>query len=261
MKFSTERTRLLAAAMILLLGLASGACMSAQKRDLAQKKAASHVALALKLVEQNRLNEALTQANMALAQWEEDPEGHLVRGQVNFMLGLYSSAIQDFNRAMEVQEDLTQALVWRGWAFAESGDPVQAEKDWMKALTDPAYPTPEKVHLNLGLLMIRQGRRAEGRRHLELAVSTKPGYARGHFELGKLQQEDADYRQAAASYQAAMGGMKNSPDLNLRMGLVLEAQGQGARAREYFKRVLELSPDGPESELARDHLKRLDSAT
>jgi len=38
---------------------------------------------------------------------------------------------------------------------------------------------------------------------------------------------------------------------------MLERSGDGARAKEHFKRVIELAPDGPEASTAREHLKRL----
>jgi len=53
--------------------------------------------------------------------------------------------------------------------------------------------------------------------------------------------------------------MKNSADLNLRLALALERSGEGAKAREYFKRVIEINPTGPEAATARDHLSKLES--
>ena len=261
MKSWIDRRALLGAAAAAALLLAAPACQSAQKKDLSMKRNASHVALARKLIEQNRLNEALTQTNMAIEEWGEGAEAYLLRGQVHFMLGLYSPAIEDFDGAMARQAEFTEALSWRAWARAESGDSAGAEQDWMKALADPKYPSPEKIHFNLALLYVRTGRKDDAISHLERAVANSPGYSRGHYELGKLRQEAGDFGGASRSFQAALGGMKDSPDLNLRLALVLERQGEGARAREHFKRVIELSPDGPEAELARDHLRRLDTAS
>lgn len=261
MKSSIDVRRLVRAGAALLAAVALLACVSAQKRFVDEKRAESHMALARKLMEQQRLPEALTQSNLAVERWSKSPDAWFLRGQVHFRLALYPQAIEDFTAALERSEDFTEALSWRAWAAAESGDVASAERDWNEALTDPRYPTPEKLHLNLGLLLFREGRTAEGLVHLEKAVATNPGYARGYYELGKARQEAGDLGGATTAYEAALGGMKDSADLNLRLALALEAQGQQARAREHFKRVIELSPDGPAAELARDHLRRLEPAT
>lgn len=261
MKSWTDSARLARGAAALLVALSILACAPSQKRVRREKLAESHMALARKLVEQQRLPEALTQANLAIEKWSKNADAWFVRGQVNFGLALYTQAIEDFSTAMRLRNDFTDALSWRAWAAAESGDPAGAERDWMLALGDPHYPTPEKIHLNLGLLLVREGRVPEGIRHLERSVSMNPGYARGYYELGKVKQEAGDLGGATVAYEAALGGMKNSADLNLRLALALEAQGEGARAREHFKRVIELTPDGPAADLARDHLRRLEPAT
>jgi tetratricopeptide (TPR) repeat protein len=261
MKFSIEQRRALCATALIAVIVAGTACLNSDKKIREGKRSDSHIALARKLIEQRRLHEALTQVNMAIDEWEKNPDGHFLRGQIHFGLGMYDIAIADFSRAMDLHEDFTEALSWKAWAEAESGDSVAAERDWTKALANPIYPSPEKIHLNLGMLLISKGRREDGISHLRRAVAQSPGYARGHFELGKVLEEDGDLKQAAAAFQAALGGMKDSPEVNLRLALVLEKQGSGALAKEHFKRVIELSPEGPEAELARDHLRRLDSAT
>ena len=261
MRFWTEARVMTAAAAALAVAVTIPACVSARKKEIHQKLSASHVALAGKLIEQGRMREALTQANMALDEWGKNPEAWFVRGQVDFGLGIYSTAIQDFTTAMSYRDNFTEALSWRAWANSESGNPDAAEKDWKQALKDPRYPYPEKIELNLGLLYLKNGREAEGMTHLQRAVSLNPAYARGHYELGKVQQEKGDLNAATLSYEAALGGMHDSADVNLRLAIVLERRGEGARATEYFKRVIELQPDGPEADTARDHLKHLDPAT
>lgn len=261
MKSWTDSRRFVRAGVTVAVALALLACVSPRQRNIREKRAESHMALARKLVEQQRLPEALTQANRAIEEREKNPDAWFVRGQVYFGLAHYPQAMEDFTRALQLREDFTEALSWRAWAAAESGDAATAERDWTLALTDPHYPTPEKIQLNLGLLLVREGRAEEGIRHLERAVNMNPGYARGYYELGKVRQEAGDLDGATTAYEAALGGMKNSADLNLRLALALEAQGEGARAREHFKRVIELSPESPAAELAKDHLRRLEPAT
>jgi tetratricopeptide (TPR) repeat protein len=235
------------------------ACASPQKRMRAEKRSGSHLALARKLMEQQRFQEALGQADLALHEMKKNADAWLVRGQVRFGLGDYGPAVEDFSRALELKPAMTEALSWRAWAHIESGDAARAEADYRTALKDRTYPTPEKLHLNLGMLLLKVGREAEAVREMERAVALNPAYARGHYELGKIKDRSGDTGSALVHFQAALGGMKDSADLNLRLAIALERTGDGVRAREHFKRVLELAPSGPEAATARDHLKRLDS--
>ena len=258
MKCSTKSLRTAAAALAAAALLALPACYSPEKRIREEKRSASHLALAQRLLEQRRTQEALGQVDLALKEWKKNPDAWLVRGQVHFSFGDYPTAIEDFSTAMEHRERFTEALSWRAWARIESGDPQGGEADYRKALEDRTYPTPEKLHLNLALLLFRNGREAEGVAELKEAVRINPAYARGHYELGKAQERGGNLTGAVISYQAALGGMKDSADLNLRLGLALEGTGEGGKAKEYFKRVIDLSPSGPEATTAREHLARLE---
>ena len=256
MKSSNRSLRVLAAvaAACLLAG-----CVSAEKRIRSEKRSASHLALAEKLLEQRRSQEALAQADLALKEWKKNPDAWFVRGEINFSMGAYVAAIDDFTSAIGLRPVFTEARSWRAWARIESGDLRGAEEDYRTALQDRIYPTPEKIRLNLGLLLIRTGREEEGVAELKEAVRLNPAYARGHYEVGKVHERSGNISGAIVSYQAALGGMKDSADLNLRLALALERSGEGAKAREYFKRVIEINPTGPEAATARDHLSKLES--
>lgn len=265
MRSSTDRRRVPQILLpLLVLGAmvaASTGCMGSAKKSRLLKMSSSHVAVAQKLFTQQRMQEALGMANRAIEESKKNPEAYLVRGQILFAIEEYDRAIDDFTAANDLRPPFADALSWRGWTKAETGDMEGAEKDWKRALEDTTSLTPEKVYLNLALLYQRTGRKSLAMENLERAVTVNPAYSRGHFELGKARQEAGNTSGAIVSYEAALGGMKDSPDLNLRLGLVLESSGEGARAREYFKRVLELDPEGTEATTARDHLKRLEPSS
>jgi len=261
MRSWTEDRRIRLAVLLMPLAAFATGCVASGRKVRMEKLSGSHVAIAQKLIRQQRLQEALGQANLAIQEWKKNPDAYLVRGQVHFGIQEYARAIEDFTTADDLRPPFADALTWRGWARAESGDAEGAERDWKRALEDTTFLTPEKVYLNLALLYQQTGRTAEANENLEQAVTVNPAYSRGHFELGKARQEAGNASGAIVSYMAALGGMNDSPDLNLRLGLVLESTGEGARAREYFKRVLELAPDGNEASTAREHLSRLEKSS
>jgi tetratricopeptide (TPR) repeat protein len=261
MRSSINVRGLLAAVLGAVLLAGAGSCATSEKRIRAQKRSDTHLALAQKLMEENRLPEALNQADLAIQESKKNPDAYMARGQIEFLRTEYPRSIDDLTRALHYRPLFTEARSWRAWAYVESGNLAAAEQDYREGLDDRTYLTPEKLHLNLGLLLYKTGRDAEGLEELKLAVATSPSYGRGNFELGKALEKNGDLKSALSSYEAALGGMKDSADLNLRIALALERTGQGERAREHFKRVLELSPDGPEALTARDHLKRLEASS
>jgi tetratricopeptide (TPR) repeat protein len=261
MKSSVDmRARILPALGVLLV-LAGTACASSERRVRAAKRSDTHVSLAQKLMADQRYSEALNQADLAIKESKKNPDAYLTRGQIEFMRAEYPAAIEDFTTARRYRPLLTEALSWRAWAYIESGNLAAAEADYREGLKDRTYLYPEKLHLNLALLLYKMGRDAEGLVELRSSVSASPAYFRGHYELGKALEKNGDVTGALASYEAAIGGMKDSADLNLRLALALEKAGDGGRARAHFKRVLEISPDGPEATTARDHLKRLEASS
>jgi len=261
MRSSINARAILAAGLGAALFVSGPACAASEKKIRAQKRSDTHLALAQKLMEENRLPEALNQADLALQESKKNPDAYMARGQIEFLRTEYARSIDDFTQALHYRPIFTEARSWRAWAYIESGNLAAAAQDYREGLNDRTYLTPEKLHLNLALLLYRTGRDAEGLQELKLAVATNPAYARGHYELGKALEKNGDLKSALGSYEAALGGMKDSADLNLRIALALEKSGEGGRAREHFKRVLEISPDGPEAPTARDHLKRLEASS
>lgn len=261
MRSSVRSRALLPGFLAAALAFSGAACASPEKRIRSEKRSDTHLALAQKLMEDRRLQEALNQADLSLQESKKNPDAYMARGQIEFMRAEYERAIEDFTSALRHRPVFTEARSWRAWAYIETGNLAAAEEDYRQGLLDRTYLTPEKLHLNLALLLGRTGRDAEGLAELRRAVGANPAYSRGHYELGKALEKGGDLKGALASYEAALGGMKDSADLNLRLALALERNGDGGRAREHFKRVIEISPEGPEALTARDHLKRLEASS
>src|SRR5262249_46536176 len=92
--------------------------------------------------------------------------------------------------------------------------------EFQTALKDKNYPTPEKIHANLGYLYVAQGNYPEAVRSFQQAIALKPGYLMGILGLG-------------TAYQGS---------------------GRADLARRQFQEVVRLSPDSPEAGRARELL-------
>ena len=56
------------------------------------------------------------------------------RGNTRYAMGDYQSAIADYNRAIEIDPDYSQAYARRGWVFLGLDELAKAEADFDKAL-------------------------------------------------------------------------------------------------------------------------------
>src|SRR5882724_10991980 len=136
MRFSISFRAALAGSLVLPLALAGAGCVSADKKLRAAKRSDSHVALAQKLMSDNRLPEALTQADLAIEEARKNPDAWMTRGQVEFMRAEYDHSIEDFTAAIDRRPEFTEARSWRAWAYVEKGNFPAAEADYREGLND-----------------------------------------------------------------------------------------------------------------------------
>jgi protein O-mannosyl-transferase len=101
---------------------------------------------------------------------------------------------------------------------------------------------------NLGLALIRQGRRDEAIQHFRVAAAIEPGDPTSQLNLGIYAQEQQDVPQAIARYEAVLG---LTTDAQLRasayanLGSIYFGAHDYARAKQSFEAVLRLDRPFP----------------
>lgn len=245
---------MIATALITTLCLVPSALSGKEKFD---KKALSQVKLSKTFYDNGRLAEALQAADRAIDLEPKYPLAHQIRGQVLFSMDALDEALKAFDRVLDLDRDYTDARNWKAFALVQLKRYDEAMREYDRALQDLSYPTPEKIHLNKGMLYRLMGRPEEAIPSLQKSVDLNASYARGYYELGRTYEEMGQDGPALRAYQDALVGMDESADLNLRLGLALVRSGQDHRARQHFEKVIRLAPDGPEAVQARDEIKKL----
>jgi len=205
-----------------------------------------------------RVSEALTILDLALDEEPDNARLHTAYGTMLFQAGRYEEAVAAFEKALELDPYLTDAHNFLGVTFAELGREQEAEEQYRIALRDPAYPTPELVYLNLGLLRESQGRKQEAVEQFRLAVEINPKFYRGHFELASVLDGLDELREAAQEYEVAEPDYRQSGEYHYRLGLVYFRLGEKERARESLERAIAVSPGSNSAARADDLLEMLD---
>jgi Tfp pilus assembly protein PilF len=102
-------------------------------------------------------------------------------------------------------------------------------------------------HRNLGLFLVRAGKRPEAVREFEEALRIRPEYAEAHCNLGVLLQDLGKFEDAIAHYQQALRIKPNYEDAHYDLGVALVRQGQMTEAMAQWEEALRIDPDYAEA--------------
>ena len=153
-----------------------------------------------------------------VAKWPNNPRAHYNLGTLLFQQGKEPEAIAQFQLAVQLSADYTDAHYNLGLALARVGRLEEAVGQWEQALrTKPDYA---EAHVNLGLALVKMGKPDEAIGHYEEALRLRPNDVRAHYNLA----------------------------------VILEKAGRGSEAKTHYEEALRLRP---ELAAARDALARL----
>jgi len=251
------------AGLRILIGIVALICAltgpALAKEEKHPKFASSHLKLASTMFDAGRYPEALSTVDAALAADNKYVPGHQLRGQILFAMDEVDEALKEFSRVLDLDKNYTEARNWKGYALVQLQRFDDAMAEYQLALKDLTYPTPEKIHLNIGMLHRLQGKMDPAIQSLQKAVSLNSSYARGYYELGVTWEQMGKNKEALRAYQDALVGMDQSADLHLRIGLALIQAGEQTKARQHLERVRRISPDGPLAARADEEIRRLNN--
>jgi tetratricopeptide (TPR) repeat protein len=148
-------------------------------------------------------------------------------------------------RAAEASEDAgavagpvpeaAAAAYERALAAMRAENWLQAELE-LEPLTmeHASYPGP---HVNLALVYLHDGRRADARAALERALSADPGHAAANTQLGILLREDGRFAEAEAAYRRALATDPEHALAHYNLGVLLDVYlRRTAEALEHYER-------------------------
>ena len=204
-----------------------------------------------------KVNEALEILEKAAASQPANAALRSYYGQLCFLAGRNAEAEASFLKALELDPRLTDARNNLGAVYDLTGRKDLAEKEFLKVLADPIYPSPEKAHLNLGLLYASQGRQTEAISQMRKAVEINPKFFRGHYELASLLDKAGQFDEAAREYEVAAPDYKGNGEYHYRIGLAYMKLNEQGKAKEHFLRCQDLSPGSESASKAYDLLKMI----
>jgi Tfp pilus assembly protein PilF len=119
-------------------------------------------------------------------------------------LGRLPQAMESFREALKLNSQFPDAHNNLGVTLAQSGKPQEAIAAFEKALSFPAYNSPEIVHQNLGETYYTLGRYQEAAKALNTALRLNADMAITYYTLGLVYERQMRQQDALAAYNSAV---------------------------------------------------------
>jgi tetratricopeptide (TPR) repeat protein len=155
--------------------------------------------------------------------------------------GLVKEALEQYQKAIRIYPDFTDALNSMGVAFAAERRFDEAIDSYRKSLQ--VNPNDADVLNNLGAALFNQGRFDEALGCYHQALAIDPKFAGAHNNLGILLEKQGRAADAIEEYRRAIELKPDRVEFYSNLGNLLAAQGRTTEADEQFQKALAIKPD------------------
>lgn len=183
-------------------------------------------------------------------------EGSLNAGYLSMLEGNLERARSEFQTAAMLKRDRALPLLYLAHANNSSGYKPAAERAF-RAASRRAHTLPV-VHNDYANFLQREGRFQEATREYLAALKEDSQNADVLSNLGSALFKMGDYRKAAEYLEQAVRFETRHSRAYTTMGLAYEEMGQFVKAKEAFQKAVEVAPDVPYTQVARDRLQLLE---
>lgn len=206
--------------------------------------AALHAQRATESFSAGRYQQAVRQAERALAQGRGTAELYVLLGKAYRQLHRAGDAARAFAEAARLQPD-AQTLDLEGQAQREAGNLVEAQVAWTKART--LDPRNADIPCQLGLLCLEQGLLAQAEGDLTEALALQPALAPALAGMGRLHLARKRWTEAVEYFRRATAANPSDAAAYTGLARALRELGKRGDARTAAKRALSLDATNQEA--------------
>lgn len=229
-------------------GLPPGYVPSNEEELINFERARVHTDLGAQYFAAGNIGVALEEFNIAAA-----AERRYVPAQ--YMLGLVYMELKDdvqaenhFKRALDLDSNNSEARNNYGWFLCQRGKVEDSIKQFMAALKNPLYETPDKPYVNAGIctLKLRDDKGAE--EYFLKALKMRPNQPQALLALADIYFRAGDFPNARAQMLVFMKAHSPTPDA-LWLGVRIERKlGDRASESSYAQMLRQRFPVSKETQ-------------
>lgn len=213
----------------------------------AQYRAKTHTELGSGYFSRAQYGVALDELNEALRADPDYAPAHNMLGLVYMELREDRQAEQAFVRALQLDPGDSDAHNNFGWFLCTRSRYDESIKQFLAAVKNPLYGTPEKALLNAGICSAKKGDDAGAEDFLLKALRVQPQQPQALYNLAHLYFKQGRYAEARISLSKYLQVAAPTPE-SLWLGVRLERklgdkEAEGGHGRQLRK----LFPDAPET--------------
>lgn len=186
--------------VLILAGCASpgedGQSVSQHARGVAK----IHTELAAAYFERTQYAVALQEVGVAMQADDNYAPAYNVRGLIRMALREDEQADADFRRSLKLEPGNSETHNNFGWFLCQRGHAKDSVMQFLEALKDPLYATPEVAYANAGVCARKAGDLQAAESYLQRALILRPGMPEALFGLADVSFANADFATAKSYF-------------------------------------------------------------
>jgi len=186
--------------------------------------------------------DGITLSEHALNVTQRNFHMYILHGMTEYHRGNYGRAVEDFDRAIEINPDDDKAYFDRGYAYNGMGNYMRSVEDFSRAIEINSGSA--QFYNDRGVSYMALGDEIHALEDFNRAVEIDPQHAQAYFNRGCLYQSSGKYRQAIDDYDKAIEtGYPVKEDVFCNRGAVYGSLGDHVKALEDYAGAMEINPE------------------
>ena len=237
--------------LLLLAGCAtSGHSTTQQSQEKSRANARIHTELAGLYFERNQMGVALSEIDLALQSDRNYAPAYSVRGLINMALHEDKAAEEDFQQSLRLDKTESETHNNYGWFLCQRGKERESIPQFMAAVKNPLYATPERAYLNAGLCSRKAGNNSDAEEFLQRALRLQPDLLQALQALAELKFAEGDYFAAKKFFTSYVQKNNNLSAGQLWLAVRIERRvGDSNAEASYALQLRQRYPDAGETQL------------
>ena len=234
----------------MVLWLSGCAMMGGQSSEQAFSSAKIHTELAESYFERKQYSIALQEIEIALRAKSNYAPAFNVRGLIHFTLREDVLAEEDFRHGLKLDGSDSNTHNNFGWFLCQRGRESEAIPQFLEALKNPLYATPEMAYVNAGVCSKKIGKLAEAEEYFQRALVRVPNLPDALFGLADVDFEKHDFAAAKAYFLRFSQGVSELAAPHLWLAVRIERKvGDRNSEQSYALQLQKRFPDSRETQL------------
>lgn len=213
-------------------------------------------------VNKKRNAEAINDFNKAIELNSRNADAYCNRGVLFMNEKRNDEAINDFNKVLELKPHYAKAYCNRGTVFMNENNNDKAINDFNKAIE--LKPDLAEAYNNRGNVFVSEKRNADALNGFNKAIELKSDYAEAYYNRGIVFVNEGRTAEAISNFNKAIEFNQNYANAYNNRGIIFVNQKRIPEAINDFTRAIELKPDYAEAYNNRGYIfvneKRSDEA-